>query len=83
MRKTKKPFTFSDGVHIPKGNIIGIPQNATMRDSSLYAKPNEFDAWRFMPTSSEENDNDSHKGSHRFSHPAPTFPYWGSVKQGW
>ncbi|KAM0794867.1 cytochrome P450 [Usnea florida] len=73
-RKVMTPFVFSDGTHIPAGNVVCVPQQAMMQDPNNYANPLEFQGFRFVtwrdgiPTSTS-----------RLSHPGPLFPFWGSV----
>ena len=46
-RKVVKPFTFSNGVHLPIGTSVVVPSAALHCDSELYTDPNVFDAFRF------------------------------------
>lgn len=77
-RKVMTPFVFSDGTHIPAGNVVCVPQQAMMQDPNNYANPLEFQGFRFVtwrdgiPTSTS-----------RLSHPGPLFPFWGSVGHAW
>lgn len=72
------PFTFSDGTHVPAGNIIRIAQQSLMLDSNNYSNPNKFDGFRFIT-----NADGVPKSQSRFSHPSPLFPFWGSVGRAW
>ena len=77
-RKVMTPFVFSDGTHIPAGNVVCVPQQAMMQDPNNYPNPLEFQGFRFVtwhdgiPTSTS-----------RLSHPGPLFPFWGSVSHAW
>ncbi|KAL9134458.1 MAG: hypothetical protein Q9175_004360, partial [Cornicularia normoerica] len=75
-RKVLSPFTFSDGVHVPSGNWVCVPQQALMQDPAIYPDPMIFDGFRFANGKDGNATSDS-----RFSHPSWRFPFWGSVKQ--
>ena len=70
------PFTFADGTHVPKDNWVCVPHLPLMTDPATYPDPDTFDGFRFV--SKDGTDPQS-----RFSHTSWSFPYWGSVKQGW
>lgn len=42
-----KPFTFSNGLHIPKGTFIFTPNSPIFEDERFYADPKRFDGFRF------------------------------------
>ena len=46
-------FTFSNGVHIPKGTLIHCPVSAIEADPILYSEPEVFKPWRFVPDASK------------------------------
>jgi hypothetical protein len=75
-RKVVKPFIFSDGVHIPAGNLIAIPQREMMRDPCLYASPGIFDPYRFMPASEEE-------AVTKYTDVKWSYTFWGSPHKPW
>ena len=77
-RKVLSPFTFSDGVHVPSGNWVCVPQQALMQDPANYPDPMTFDGFRFANGKDGNTTSES-----RFSHPSWRFPFWGSVKQAW
>lgn len=54
-RVARKPFTFSDGTHIPEGTHIEVAAHATHLDDSNYPDPNRFDPFRFADTTRREN----------------------------
>jgi len=61
-RKTRKPFTFSNGVTIPSGAYVAAHFHATHHDGALWDRPDEFVPFRFV----EENPNggdDAKKGA--------------------
>ena len=41
------PFTFSNGVTVPAGTIIAVPNGAVHKDGENYPNPEEFDGFRF------------------------------------
>ncbi|KZV65865.1 cytochrome P450 [Peniophora sp. CONT] len=45
-----QPFTFSNGVRVPKGAFVACAQTATHHDERNYANPHTFDPWRFCST---------------------------------
>ncbi|MCJ1394808.1 hypothetical protein MMC18_007688 [Xylographa bjoerkii] len=47
-RQALSPFTFSDGLHIPKGDWVCVPHRSMMRDSQNFENPLEFDAFRAL-----------------------------------
>ncbi|KAF8640809.1 hypothetical protein AX17_000458 [Amanita inopinata Kibby_2008] len=48
MRKTTKPFIFSDGTEIPEGTMIFAASHPVHFDSSKYHNAREFDGFRFV-----------------------------------
>jgi cytochrome P450 len=46
-RLALRPFTFSNGVTIPKGTIVSIPASAIHMDENIYSNPEQFDGFRF------------------------------------
>jgi cytochrome P450 len=52
-----KPFTFSNGVTIPKDTIVGVPLMGVHYDESVYENPNEFDGFRFSRRLAQEGEN--------------------------
>lgn len=75
------PVTLSDGLHVPVGNWMGIPQDGILRDESFYPNADCFQADRFVE--SQNNPLSDHKGVRRFTFPGLSFPFWGSTKQAW
>ena len=51
-----KPFTFSDGITVPKNSLLGIPVSAIHRDESVYENANEFDGFRFWKLREKNGD---------------------------
>lgn len=42
-----KPYTFSNGVVLPKGTTIFAPLREIQKDRSVYKNPDQFDGFRF------------------------------------
>lgn len=47
-RLALRPFTFSNGVTIPPGTVVGAPLSAIHTDGEVYPNPDEFDGFRFV-----------------------------------
>jgi len=72
------PFVFSDGTHVPAGNVVCVPQQAMMQDPNNYTNALEFQGFRFVTRRDGNVTSTS-----RLSHPGPLFPFWGSVGHSW
>lgn len=66
------PYTTSDGVHIPSGNWLAIPQIALMRDETIWSHAKDFDGFRFV--------DKNHSSESRWTHPSYEYPFWGSIR---
>lgn len=77
-RKALKPFTFSDGSHVPAGNLVAIPQKVVMRDPERYKDPERFDPYRFMPESI-----DGEAATTRYTDVNYNYTFWGSPRKAW
>ncbi|RLL97453.1 hypothetical protein CFD26_102009 [Aspergillus turcosus] len=60
-RLTKKDYTFNNGVRVPKGTIILAPNSPILLDDTFYARPREFDGFRFHRLGQETNKPDNYK----------------------
>ncbi|PVI02660.1 cytochrome P450 [Periconia macrospinosa] len=49
-----QPFTFSDGLTLPKGTVFAFPASSCALDSDLVANPDEFDPYRFVKLSKQD-----------------------------
>ncbi|KAI9659180.1 MAG: hypothetical protein M1831_003762 [Alyxoria varia] len=76
-RKVMRPFHFSDGSVVPAGNILCVPHRELMLEAANYSDPAKFNGSRFVRDPGGSS-NDPLSAS-RFSHPSPTFPFWGAV----
>lgn len=59
-RKTRKAFTFSNGITVPPGMYVGSHLHGTHRDGATYERPGEFDGFRFVHEKSK-SDGDTGK----------------------
>ncbi|CAG8954817.1 hypothetical protein HYFRA_00004743 [Hymenoscyphus fraxineus] len=77
-RKALKPFTFSDGSHIPAGNLVSIPQRVVMQDPESYPEPHIFNPFRFMQTSADEDTPTT-----KYADVNWKYTFWGSPRKSW
>ncbi|KAL8835942.1 MAG: hypothetical protein Q9176_006626 [Flavoplaca citrina] len=77
-RKVLRDFTFADGTHVPAGNVICVPQQAIMRDSKYYDRPDDFLPFRFAKEHGVGND-----AIQRFTDLKPHFYLWGATAKPW
>lgn len=78
-RMALKAFTFSDGSHVPAGNLVAVPQHAVMRDDGIYSDPDRFDGHRFYTSNADLETSASIK----YTDVKWEFPYWGSPNHAW
>ncbi len=50
------PFTFSNGVTVPAGTLVGVPAAAIHTDEGIYPNPEEFDGFRFVKLRERDGD---------------------------
>lgn len=72
-RQALQPFTFSDGLHVPRGQWICVPYRAMMRDEKFFHRADVFDGRRFLPKLGEAFDA-SKAG---LSHSSDDWLLWG------
>ncbi|KZV74005.1 cytochrome P450 [Peniophora sp. CONT] len=60
-RYALQPFTFSNGVHVPKGTFIACAQYDTHHDEENYANPDVFDPIRFASMREGEGEGTKHQ----------------------
>jgi hypothetical protein len=77
-RKAMRPFTFSDGSHIPAGNLVAIPQKVIMRDPERYQNPDNFDPYRYIP---EKTGADT--ATTKYTDVNWNYTFWGSPRKSW
>jgi cytochrome P450 len=75
-RKAMRPFTFSDGSHIPAGNLVAIPQKVIMRDPERYQNPDNFDPYRYIP---EKTGADT--ATTKYTDVNWNYTFWGSPRK--
>ncbi|PPQ72662.1 hypothetical protein CVT24_012640 [Panaeolus cyanescens] len=64
LRRAAQDFTFSNGITIPRGTIVGASILETHLDSSVYTNPLEFDPLRYVKLStSSQNPSETQFGS--------------------
>ena len=56
-RLALRPFTFSNGVTIPAGTLLGLPLNSVHTDEDIYPNADEFDGFRFFRLHGKEGDD--------------------------
>ncbi|TEY64666.1 hypothetical protein BOTCAL_0144g00020 [Botryotinia calthae] len=76
-RKVMKPFTFSSGETIPKGNIIAVPQDALMKSPKYYNNPDTFDGFRFVLP----EDRGREEPRMKYTDVSKGFPFWGASRK--
>lgn len=47
-RLVVKPYTFSNGLHVPEGTYIFTPNSPVLQDERFYDEPGRFDGFRFV-----------------------------------
>jgi len=58
MRKSLKPFTFSNGTVIPRGALIFTAAHARHMDPNMHPNPDLFDGFFFSSLEKEQQGND-------------------------
>ena len=61
VRLALRPFTFSNGMTVPAGTILGAPLNAIHTDGEIYTRPDEFDGFRFAKLREQEGGGSKHQ----------------------
>lgn len=75
-RKALQPFTFSDGSHVPAGNLVAVPQRVVMSDPERYENPEMFDPIRYMAA----RDNPE-AATTKFTDVNWNYTFWGSPRK--
>lgn len=55
-RKAMQDFTFSDGTHVKKGQLVSAASRATHFDAAIYPDPEVYDGFRFYDEHEEKTD---------------------------
>ncbi|KAK0748893.1 cytochrome P450 [Schizothecium vesticola] len=56
-RAAQVPFTFNDGLHLPKGTMIQLLHSGFQQDPDFFEDPETFDPWRFLEKRQEGDPN--------------------------
>ncbi|KAK0622525.1 cytochrome P450 [Immersiella caudata] len=51
------PYTFKDGLHIPRGTMIQLLHSGIQHDGEFFENPQTFDPWRFLKKRKEGDPN--------------------------
>jgi len=57
IRKVLKPYTFSNGLTVQRGEVLAAPVGGIQRDSSIWEKADQFNGFRFSQMREKEGDN--------------------------
>ncbi|KAF9047874.1 cytochrome P450 [Panaeolus papilionaceus] len=57
LRRAMQDFTFSNGVTIPRGTLIGASIPEAHRAENVYSNPNQFDPLRYLKLATKETQN--------------------------
>ena len=60
-RLTKKSHTFSNGLHVPRGTILHVPNTRQLPDGNLYQLHTDFDGMRFYREGQRTGQPEEHK----------------------
>ncbi|KAK7427042.1 hypothetical protein QQZ08_006469 [Neonectria magnoliae] len=60
-RMATKSFNLKDGLHVPKGTMMGIPTTAIHVDEAIYEDPDRFDGLRFYKMRQAEGQATKHQ----------------------
>lgn len=86
-KKVMKPYTFSDGIHVPAGNWITVATKSILRDPTLYPNAEQFNGLRFAQASAQTTgngeSNSDPKKPNRFTETSSSYPFWGIGKHAW
>jgi len=78
LRKVMNPFTFSNGVTVPKGTTITAPIGAIHMDNDLYPNAETFDGLRFSKLRQQSDSAKLHAAN-----TSNEFLYFSHGKHGW
>lgn len=79
MRKTLKPYTFSDGTHIPEGTFLYAGASEMHFDPVHYPEGEHFDGFRFANLRQQQGGDRYNKEGSRYQLATATSDYlaWG------
>jgi len=81
-RLALRPFTFSNGVTIPAGTLLGLPLHSVHTDEDIYSNAHEFDGFRFFKLREKEGD-DVLAARHQFVTTSPELLGFGLGRHAW
>ncbi|KAK0641430.1 cytochrome P450 [Cercophora newfieldiana] len=55
-RAAQVPYTFKDGLHLPKGTMIQFLHSGPQQDPDFFPEPETFDPWRFLKKRQQGDD---------------------------
>ncbi|GJJ12854.1 hypothetical protein Clacol_007099 [Clathrus columnatus] len=76
-RKATKDYVLKNGMCIPKGSLVLLPQFAVHMDDEVYPEPTQFQGFRFCANPSLENAGEPTNLTHRFTRIRPDFLLFG------
>ncbi|KAK1830680.1 cytochrome P450 [Podospora conica] len=56
-RAAQVPYTFKDGLHLPKGTMAQILHSGVLQDPDVFEDPETFEPWRFLKKRQEGDPN--------------------------
>ena len=74
-RLALRPFTFSNGVTVPAGTVIVVPNGIIHKDEEIYPNPDKFDGFRFSKLRERDGDTVARHQAHSTSADHLTFGY--------
>lgn len=77
-RKALKNFTFSNGMQVPAGNLVAVPQRVVMSDPERYTEPQKFNPYRYM-----KNRGNPDAAITKFTDVNWDYTFWGSPRKSW
>ena len=81
-RVVLKPFTFSDGTHLPVGATVGVAATSTHYNEKVYPNPNQFDGFRFSRLRKQEEET-AQVSKWRFVTTSPDYVAFGHGRHAW
>jgi hypothetical protein len=80
-RLALRPFTFSNGVTIPAGTLVGAPLSGIHMDEDIYSNPRDFDGFRFSKLS--DSNGDTAENKHQAVTTSPEHLAFGFGRSAW
>ena len=80
-RLAMRPFTFSNGITVPPGTMVGAPLSAIHTDGEIYPSPDDFDGFRFAKL--RERDGGGMARSHQMGTTCTSHVPFGRGRYAW